>query len=99
MRRRVLVEGGALTMEGATSWYIVRWEGTRGWKVVEEVEWERKLDAEDVEEGMEEAMVVVGVEESLGSWRRPAAQQFVPPERKVMRIDFCLEIVWRVRMR
>ena len=83
-------------MEGATSWYIVRWEGTRGWKVVD-VEWVVKLDADDAEKGMEG--IVAGVEESLGSWRRPAAQQFVPPERKVMRIDFCLEIVWSVRMR
>jgi len=30
----------------------VRWDGTRGWKVVD-VELVRKLDAEDIEDGME----------------------------------------------
>jgi len=34
------------------------------------------------------ADAVALVEESFGSWRRPAAAQFVPPERNVIRIDF-----------
>jgi hypothetical protein len=34
-----------------------------------------------------------------GSWRRPAPQVETEPERKVMRMERCWEMVWRVRMR
>lgn len=89
-------------MGGVVRAKVVRWEGLWLWcwvKVVLDGVFESGKYGELREREDREVVVLFVVvdaadwllavaEESFGSWRRPAAAQFVPPERNVIRIDF-----------
>lgn len=110
MRRSVVEDGGALTMGGVVRANMVRWEGVCvvGKAVLVVLKEEGKYGEERpwVGDKTRDVAILCKLEtcraaeaESFGSCSRPAAAQFVPPDRNVIRIDFWLARVWSVRIR